>query len=356
MFLVLAVATVTLAFSVQRLFPASAETEQRDHPNWHTCYLPSLYGLPIPAFRPLREVLIAICAQTALIFAIADFLFLAGALLSTSLSLLVWRWSGSDSRAMTRLAGRRYFLPLYAFAFLVTVLALIPWVAISTHGGHEVAHRPPVLARQPTKSDVSGSEYIGIILWPPPAKRTEIVPPRPHVTSFAKGRASQPVVIPFYGPYWYFKAPSTAPGPHAHVAHGKPTAVNINSSNSAPLLMEAHQNLDTPIDLSCCSEIDIAVTNADTRPGKIALALRLTDSGSVGTPSQDLGFRTIPSSEVIQIPQNRPPLKEVLRFPISRTTMMIHRFDEITVFFLPSRERARGAAKVSVESLTLIPK
>jgi hypothetical protein len=119
--------------------------------------------------------------------------------------------------------------------------------------------------------------------------------------------------------------------------------------------MEAYQNLGTSIDLACCSEIDVAITNADTRPGTIALAIRLGDSASIGEPFQDLGERAILSSKAAQIPLSRPPVEEVLRFPISRPTA-IHRFDEITIVFLSARERARGGAKVSIQSFTLIPK
>jgi hypothetical protein len=119
--------------------------------------------------------------------------------------------------------------------------------------------------------------------------------------------------------------------------------------------MEARQNLGTSIDLDCCSEIDVAVTNADTRFGKISIGVVLTDSNSIAKPSRSLGERTILSSEDQDIPINRPPVKEILRFPISRSPTM-HRFDQITIVFLPAKERARGGAKVSIQSFTLIPR
>ena len=41
-----------------------------------------------------------------------------------------------------------------------------------------------------------------------------------------------------------------------------------------PLRMEAHQNLGLPIDLDCCREIDMKVTNADNQAGvEIDIAL-----------------------------------------------------------------------------------
>jgi hypothetical protein len=358
MFLALALTTVASAFSLRRLFPVTTEPDQRKLPDSYTSDLPSLYGLPIATFRPVRAFFIAICAQAALLLAIADRPFPAGILLSICLSLLVWRWSALDTSAVKQFAGSRQSTLLCAFALFLTVLALIPWIAATggaLRGAHNTSNKPPPAAHRSMEPDNRGSEYIGVILWPPPAKKREITPPVPHVQSFATGRASKPVVIPFDGPYWYFKAPSEKPGPRAHVAHGKATDVSVSSSDSPPLLMEAHQNLGQSIDLACCSEIDIAITNADNRPGKISLGLRLTDSRSIGKPSKDLGERMILSSEAASIPLNRPPVKETLRFPISRSTTM-HQFDAITIIFLPAKERARGGAKVSIQSFTLIPK
>jgi hypothetical protein len=124
--------------------------------------------------------------------------------------------------------------------------------------------------------------------------------------------------------------------------------------------MEAYQNLGSSIDLSCCSEIDVAITNADIRPGKISLSILLTDSNSLGKPSRNfesinLGERVIPSSEPAQIPMNRPPVNEVLHFPIS-TSATMPQFNEITIIFLPAPERSRAGAKVSIQSFTLVPR
>jgi hypothetical protein len=244
---------------------------------------------------------------------------------------------------------------LHTLAFFLTVLMLIP-PAIGGAGGAFGAGRatrnPPTFAHGPTAT--SNNDYVGIVLWPPPVKK-ETLPPLPHPHSLATGGAAKPLIIPFDGQYWYFKAPSVRPGPHAHIARGKPTDVTVRSSDLAPLLMEAHQNLDNPIDLACCLEIEVAITNADTRPGKISLGLILTDSTSFDKPSRNLGSRPIVSSQATNIPLNREPAKEVLRFPIPRSSTT-HRFNEITVVYIPAQERARGGAKVSIQSFTLIPK
>jgi hypothetical protein len=355
-YLVIALTTTVIAINLRCLFPARAETTQL--PYWSTSDLPALYGLPIAAFRPFRAFFIAICTQTAVICAITGRLFPASVLTAVSLSLLASRWSISESTANTTFAGKRPPFLLGVSALFFTMLALLPWVSTRPHslfGPSVQFHHPPRVAPHPVDSDISSTEYVGIVLWPPPKKKTEITPPSPRIHSVAIGPAAQPVVIPFDGPYWYFKAPSTKPSPRAHIAHGDSTAVTIRSSDWAPLLMQAHQNLGLPIDLNCCSEIDVAITNADNRIGTIALGLRLTDSISIGKPPLTLEDRIILSSTDVLIPLNRAPVKEVLRFPITQSAT-VHQFNELDVLFHPARERTRGGVKVSIQSFTLIPK
>ena len=210
-------------------------------------------------------------------------------------------------------------------------------------------------AKRPPEANAS-SGYYGIILYPPPLKK-EIVAPVPRTTFLSGGAITKPTTIPFDGQYWYFKAPNRRPGDKAHIAHGKPIDANVNprSTNLDPLQMEAHQTLSPPIDLSCCSEIDVAITNADTRPGEIALFAMVRSSTAPGKSIQVLGEQTILSSQPVQIPADRAPVKEILRFhiPPSRT---LRQFDEITILFMTAHQRARAGAKVSIDSFELIPK
>jgi len=135
----------------------------------------NLYGLPIADFRPMRALVIAICAQTAFILAVAGYLFFAGAMLSTSLAMLVWRWTALgrtafDRTAAVTLSDRSRSILLCAFAILFTVLALIPWVAAKSNDRNTPAHKPALITHESKDTDTSGSDYVGIILWPPPTK------------------------------------------------------------------------------------------------------------------------------------------------------------------------------------------
>ena len=347
-----ALVTLGMALGLRRLLPAAAAPSPGSNPpvdsGTLTSTLPSLYGLP-PGDSPLLLASsIAILAQAACIFAANGDLLLATLPLCAGLFLFAWRWSAYDSRAAQWSTGKHPPLRQAVAAILLTALAIIPFSVGHAHGFSIPKPPPP-----PEQADAS-SGYYGVILYPPPKKK-EIVAPTPHDDSFHAGVLTKPLNIPFDGPYWYFKAPNRRPGEKAHIAHALPTDVNVRSTNYQPLSMEAHQNLGVPISLDSCGEIDVALTNADTRPGPIALILLLTDTTAPGKPPQVLSEVPIASSQPDQIPLDRPPVKETLHFPIppSRTGGS---FNQITIAFMLSPRHARAGAKVSIDSFTLLPR
>jgi hypothetical protein len=355
--LAMTLAALSTAFGLSRLFPhpAGATTAQTpDHPA-----LPSLNGLP-PADSPFQLAFwTALAAQACLICLIAGYPTFALLLLATAVFLPAWRWSALDVSAAHRWIGRRPPLAHAVIAVLMTAYALA-WgngSAGSPGRGATTSAKTPPSAKPAAEDRDPSSGYYGIILWPPP-KKTEMVDPALDPSASESGHLSKPLLIPFDGPYWYFKAPANAPSPRAHVARGEPTDVNIRSTNWSPLMMEAHQTLSKPIDAACCSEIDVALTNGDTRPGVINVGVLWTDTTNPTAPHQPqlfLGVKPIPSSQLDPIPQDRAPVKETLRFDVPPAPSM-QRFNQITVIFMPSTERGRFASKVSVESFELIPK
>jgi hypothetical protein len=196
---------------------------------------------------------------------------------------------------------------------------------------------------------------VGIILWPPPVKKVEIVPPRPNTPLLGHGVGAKPLVIPFDGPYWYFKAPFVEPGPKAHVAFGQPTKAKMRSTDRMPLRMEAHQNVGLPIELDCCREIDVTVTNADTGLGMIEVSVVLTDTGSRGRRSLILGEEPVVSSDPTRAHAGRDQVTETLKFAVPRAAA-IKRFDQIDVVIQPPAERARLGSRVAVEQFELVPR
>lgn len=260
--------------------------------------------------------------------------------------------------AARRLAGAA--LP----AFFATIFALL--VASGTLGGTSASAADSIDRQATDKSaahqnDPHGAAaglgfdgYQSIVLWPFPPKM-EIVPPilTPNLTLPA--HALKPIVIRFDGSYWYFQPPAMRPGAHPHVAHGTPLDINIHSTNSLPLMMEADQALAAPVRISRCREIQVAVANRDNRPGRIAIGMILTDSAAPGRPTLFLGRQPVLSTEPDRFTRKLVPVEETLRFALPAHPA-IRRFDEITLIVYPDVSRVEVGARLAVEELQLKPR
>jgi hypothetical protein len=309
-------------------------------------------------FRPWFSLSASICMQAALLSWLAGDRLVAGSLLAACCSMLAWRWTHKP--AENRRGSRSKVLRLVLFAFLAilfTSAALAPFLRSGAFAGGSRAYpasgRPGTSGKE-TVAATQDTSYQGIILWTVPPRKKEIAAPSPKKRLLGAGRITKPVTIPFDGVYWYFKKPDTRPHRGAHVVHGTPTAVDIHSLDWHPLLMEAHQKLATRIPLSCCSELQVAIENADNRPGSIALGVILKDSDSPGSPVLSLGTAVVVSSERGHVSLNRRPVDETLRFTIPARPR-IREFNEITVLFLPARERSLGGAQIAIQHFVLIP-
>jgi len=297
-------------------------------------------------------VLLFACASAAF----AAFLFASR---RSHISPLRARLFKASSRSVRRLAAAA--LP----ALVVTVLALL--VAGGRFGGASASSANSIdrgateksVAHQ-TDPHPAGSAGLGfdgyqsIVLWPIPPKK-EIVPPVLTPDLALPARAHRPVLIRFNGSYWYFQSPATRPGPHSHVAHGSPLNVNIHSTNSQPLMMQADQLLAEPVRISQCREIQVEVANRDNWPGPISIGMRLTDSSSTGQPSFYLGRQPVRSTLPGRFTKKQSAVEETIRFPMPAHPL-IHRFDEITLIFYPDASRVEIGSRLAVEELQLIPR
>jgi hypothetical protein len=345
-----ALVAVGFALSMRRLLPAPAEAIGREIPD---SPLPSLHGLPPSDSPVLLAACVAVLLQAAIALTAVSMLK-ASVPLALAVFLLTWRWSAYETRAAGWWVGRYPPLRQISVAIVVTALVLVPYTIGEKFGWGIHARMPVVSAAAIPRHATSG--YFGIVLYPPP-KKMEIIVPRMHEEAIAPGALTKPLVIPFEGPYWYYKEAGQRPGPKAHVAKGLPTDANVNvrSTDLDPLVMEAHQKISRPIDLAACGEIDVAVTNADTKPGEIDLALVLSDSTAKGRPRQWVKSVPVLSSLTDPMPKDRRPVKEVLRFAVPAGAHL-KRFDDLTLEFLLAPRHARTGAKVSVESFELIPR
>jgi hypothetical protein len=357
MLIAMPTATAVTAVSLKRLFAGQNEVVQAVSLSPQPVIVPLFSGISPARTSHWWVIGISIGVQMSVLLWLVGRTRTAGILLSIPSFVIAWQATATDLTAKELHKQKRPVKPwpILLFTVLTTSLALLPRlnsVPVATKLGRLFgAGTPP--HKQPVQSGLAATGYVSIVLWPPSTKKTKIVSIPPHMSSLGAWAASKPLVIPFDGAYWYFRFPDTKPNARAHVMHGNPSVLNMHSTGMLPLAMEAHQNFGSFIPLDCCKEIDIAITNADNRPGKIAIGMALTDSDSPNKPSQYLGEQTIVSSEAAHFSLIRAPIQETLRFHIAPGKL--RRFNEITVVFLPAKERALGGAKVDVRQFTLIP-
>jgi hypothetical protein len=202
-----------------------------------------------------------------------------------------------------------------------------------------------------TSVDNSG-DHTGVILLPEHQQHTTLVPPLPSMPSdLFDSKHQNPMSIPFYGAYWFFKLPDTEPPPNSYRTHGTPTEMTFYAPDSRPLIMEAHQNLGKLIDLACCREIRIEIENADRYPGTVSIELVL-----VNTREGQKGSVSLGSAPVTSAPGDPgAPWKETLTFPIPARAP-IRQFDELTIRFPRRRTRIFRSAKVAIDRFVLVPR
>jgi hypothetical protein len=155
----------------------------------------------------------------------------------------------------------------------------------------------------------------------------------------------QPVGIPFSGEYWMFRWPATRPPLGAAIRRGNAAELSFHTTDGWPMEMEAHQKLEPPVDIKCCSEIQLAIQNTDQYPGTISLELILIDRTAATNPAQSLGA----------VAAGSPSLSvQLLRFPIPRVPA-IGKFDEFKVVFRRAQLRADRSARIAIERFVLVP-
>jgi hypothetical protein len=213
----------------------------------------------------------------------------------------------------------------------------------SDPGGQSVTQRVTQVAAPPTESTGFGGGFPGVILLPELKPHTTLVDPLPA----APGKFGAPLLaprgIPFSGEYWMFRWPATRPPLGAVIRRGDASELSFHTTDGWPMEMEAHQKLDLPVDIKCCSEIQLAFRNSDQYPGTVALELILIDRESRDVP-QSLGTVAVGSSS---------PSSQVLTFRIPPVTA-VRKFDEIKVMFR-RLVRADKSARIAIERFVLVP-
>jgi hypothetical protein len=316
------------------------------------------------AFRRmiLPSFLVALLVEAAIILVVASWFTMASLVAGASVAVLGWRATSKAKAGTEQQAAvsdsRQGSLVVAALIF--TMIALLPYLKLPLVGGLGALLRTKNALKnsdgaQKPEGGNSDEGYTGIILLSLTDEHKRIVAPvkRELIPNFGV-RIAQELEIPFNGAYWYFKYPDKAPRPSAKVVRGDAAKVTVHSTDRFPLLMEAHQRLDDPIDLGCCSAMNLVVRNADRREGAIVLELWVRKRGTPATALHYLGTETVPSSEQPLATRAMDAPEESLRFPIPPSMNGIE-FDEITVVMRAAPSRATVGAQVGLRKFVLEP-
>ena len=207
----------------------------------------------------------------------------------------------------------------------------------------------------PRENTGASGGFAGVILWPELKPVVTLIAPLPALGSNPfQGRPAQPLSIPFGGEYWMFRWPFAHPPLSSFKERGTPSKLAFSTTDHTPLQMEAHQKLETPIDVGCCRGIQIEVLNADRYPGTLTLELILLNTENGGAVSMSLGSEPVVSRpDTGQDPVK--PIRQTLDYPVPAQSA-IDQFTELKIVFHRSRQRMDKSAKVSVERFILQPR
>jgi hypothetical protein len=208
--------------------------------------------------------------------------------------------------------------------------------------------------RPPVADTGAAGGFPGVILWPEVKPITTLIAPMPALGSNPfQGRHPQPLGIPFGGEYWMYRWPFARPPSSSILQRGTPSKLGFSTTDHTPLEMEAHQKLETPIDVRCCSGIQLEVLNADRYPGTLTIELILVNSEPVRL-SQSLGNAAVNSRpDLSQDPVL--PVREMLDFAVPGEPA-IDQFNEFKIVFHRTVRRADRSAKLSIERFVLLPR
>jgi len=341
-------AAVSMAACVQGAIPAATSTVSHD-PASNRLWRPRITSIC------LHGATVAMVARSFVVATVA--LAICGLALTSHLMS-----TGGYSKSEKGLAHAFMRLTwVTALAVIITSIALLPRIGartaseISLFLGLRESLGETSTPKKPLQSPGNRPSYQSIILWTVRKEKKNVVPLTLPVSLLPIRENSTPMIIPFDGSYWYFKEPDKSPGREPHLAHGSPLSVDIHSADRRALIMEAHQDISSSIDLACCREIQVDLKNANVLPGTVFIALILKDSSSPGKPSEFLGLQAVPSSELTGSSGKLAVADDVLSFAI-RAHSRIRKFDEITVAIFPPAAWLTEGSKIAIRQFVLRPR
>jgi len=325
------------------------------------------------SLRPQISVLASLCVQAGVLAYATEYRIEAWLLSALAFAIWTWSFAAYDDRSLRTSIARPWLqsreLAATALAVLLTVVGLMPYLQTrhgwgsspgkypwhGSSGNRTTGSMRTKAENQPSMGTNEGNT--GIVLWPEKEIVTKLVAPPPMHESLSLENFSKanPLIVPFNGVYWFYRAPDLRPPKTSRQAHASPDAVEIRSSDRRPLSIEAYDHLGTLIDLDCCSKIQIAIRNSDRYPETVSLELTVVNTSLRQRPSQSLGSMMVRSTRPWKIFEQPKPVTETLNFlvPARRS---LRRFDEMKIVFRLDRARADVGARIAIDHFVLVPR
>jgi hypothetical protein len=298
-------------------------------------YPRELFHPPPPASmaKLLSLVFAAWCIEISLAGTAAGATAVAIALVAAGVAIIAWHVAANRRPHKTNATYRL----LSAAATVVLAFSLLAGGLGHGEGAGGDGHDTTVRLDGGT-----GGKYWGVVLLtdvPPPLK--QFTSPDPDRMALGEGMRI-PLRIRFDGVYWFFRPPDLQPPSDATVIHGSPDETTFRSTDSTPLLVEAHQKLAARLDLRCCNRINVRVRNADKFPGTVSLELFLLDSSVSADAWISLGEVSLDSRPVVEYRIPEEP--------------RIANFDEVAFRFHLESTRDTQSPKIAIQDLVMIPR
>lgn len=310
-------------------------------------------------------MIVALCLQLGVAALVGERLAAATALAGFGTWMFLWGrkrkgWVRTKREAERWPVGVRVTASLAA-SILLCAIAVVhysgsPLQAGKSGAAEKAGPKPEVAEPQELGGDAGGGDWPGVVVYPEVEKHTILLPPLPNLRKdpFARRQAPpEPVSIPFFGAYWYFRKPHTRPPNGSPVMRGTAEKLRFLTWDGRPIQMEARQNLSTFVELDGCKAIQMVIRNADKYPGTVWIRLYLADT--VKLAEWDLGEQAVTSS-----PQWRPgaedeAYEETLTYDLG-TARGLSRFDEFRIVYRMKDMRWGRSAKVGIRKFVLVPR
>ena len=282
----------------------------------------------------------AILAQTVAWIAWRSWRFAPLALLGIAAAIIAWPLV---RRIPFVRSIRRAWIPI-AIAIALLLFAVLVYYRLG--GGDSMQSRSsgsPSDRREKASEGLNGM-YDGVILLTDLPPQKLVAPPKLRTNRDpAASKSSDPMSIPFFGVYWMFKWPRSHPPPGSYTSKKNPLQAEFRSSDRMPLLMQARQNFGRLIDLECCSNIQVGITDQDPYA---TLDLIVTNTTIPSEPSLHLGQVTITS-------KSDSPEQRLVSFDVPRDPA-VREFDEATIVF--NRAYASASARIAIDRFVFVPR